>query len=178
MKTPITRYEQLAKYRNIWTALTEWRANIPVYLDWTKPNSALSAHVYLKMQRPFLEAQFQCLKMKLSLSIAHLDPLLLVKFQSIWDVGDANAEAFHAGKQVLKIVEEYGIESSAYRFYHWEAVRATIALSQMLLRNDALGQRPVENLHEVSRQGIELSRKLIPKVLARVEDTIEKTLNE
>src|SRR5437762_11890793 len=111
MKGTRTRYAQLAKYRDIWASLAEWRGSLPVYLDWTKYNSALATHVYLRMQRPYLETQFQSLKMKVSWSIAHLDPLLMLKFQSIWDVGDANAETLQAGQCVLKIIDENGAPS-------------------------------------------------------------------
>lgn len=178
MKTITTRYAQLAKYRDIWSQLADWRGSLPVYLDWTKYNSALATHVYLRMQRPYLETQFQCLKMKVSWSIAHLDPLLMVKFQSIWDVGDANKETLEAGQRVLKIIDENGVPSDAYRFYHWEAVRVTKTLFQMLLRNDTVEGPRTDNLVEFCQQGIILCRKLVPRILARVEDTIESTLTE
>src|SRR5947207_2285954 len=178
MKGTRTRYAQLAKYRDIWASLAEWRGTLPAYLDWTKYNSALATHVYLRMQRPYLETQFQCLKMKVSWSIAHLDPLLMIKFQSIWDVGDANAETLEAGQRVLKIIDENGAPSDAYRFYHWEGVRATMTLSQMLLRNDMIEGATTEKIIESCQQGITLCRKLIPSSLARVEETIQSTLEE
>jgi hypothetical protein len=180
MKYATTRFAQLAKFRTIWTALSEWRTTLPPYLDWTRYNSALSTHVYLKVQRPFLETQFQCVKMKVSWSIAHLDPLMMAKFQSIWDVGDANAETLQAGQRVLQIIEENGAVSDSYHFYHWEAVRATMTLSQMLFRNDVVeGQRTtMESLVELCRKGIDICRKLVPKDFTRVEGTIESTLEE
>jgi hypothetical protein len=180
MKHKTTRYAQLSKYRDLWSKLADWRATLPVYLDWTKYNSALATHVYLRMQRPYLETQFQCLKMKVSWSIAHLDPLLMMKFQSIWDVGDANDETLQAGQRVLTIIDENGAPSDGYRFYHWEAIRATMTLSQMLLRHDVIdGQRSVtETLQQSCQHGLTLCRKLVPPVLARVENTIQSTLEE
>jgi hypothetical protein len=178
VKTATTRYAQLAKYRDLSAQLSEWRGSLPVYLDWSKYNSALARHIYLRMQRPYLETQFQCLRMKVSWSIAHLDPLLIVKFQSIWDASDANAKALEAGQRVLKIIDENGVPSDAYRFYHWEAVRATMTFSQMLLRNDLILAGNADNLVASCEQGIAICRKLVPRILARVEDTIESTLEE
>lgn len=102
----------------------------------------------------------------------------MVKFQSIWDVGNANAEALEAGQRVLKIIDENGVPSDSYRFYHWEAVRATKTLSQMLLRNDLILNAKSDNIVRSCEQGIALCRKLVPRVLARVENTIESTLKE
>jgi len=179
MRKLTTRYAQLNKYRSLWSDLAEWRRSLPSYLDWTKYNSALSTHVYLKMQRPFLETQFQCLMMKVSWSIAHLDPLMLAKFQSIWDVGDANAETLQAAERVLQIIDETGVGSDSYRFYHWEAIRVTMTLSQMLLRHDTVeGRVRMDNLVKLCRQGLELCRKMVPHILTRVEDALEQALNE
>ena len=102
----------------------------------------------------------------------------MIKFQSIWDVGDANAETLEAGQRVLKIIDENGAPSDAYRFYHWEGVRATMTLSQMLLRNDMIEGATTEKIIESCQQGITLCRKLIPSSLARVEETIQSTLEE
>src|SRR5271170_1786739 len=110
MRKLTTRYAQLNKYRSLWSELSEWRRSLPSYLDWAKYNSALSTHVYLKMQRPFLETHFQCLIMNVSGSIAHLDPSMLAKYQSIWDGGDANAETLQAAERVRQIIDETGVE--------------------------------------------------------------------
>ena len=178
MRSSTTRYAQLSKYRTLWAALSDWQGTLPLYLDWTKHNSALSTHVYLKLQRPFIETQFECIRMKLNWSIAHLDPLLMVKFQSLWDVGDAKAECLQAGQRVLAIIDEIGTPSDSYRLYHWEAVRATTTLVQMALRHDMVeGERRMD-LVDSCRRGIEISRKLIPAVLARIESTLENTLEE
>lgn len=53
-----------------------------------------SPHFYLRIRHPHLETQFQSLKMKISRSIAHLDPLLMLKLQSIWDVGGKYGEQY------------------------------------------------------------------------------------
>lgn len=116
--------------------------------------------------------------MKLFWSIAHLDPLLMVKFQSLWDVSDAKQECIQAGQRVLAIIDEVGIPSDSYRLYHWEAVRATTTLVQMLLRHDMMIDERRMDLVASCRRGIEICRKLIPSVLTRIEDTLESTLDE
>ena len=117
--------------------------------------------------------------MKVSWSIAHLDPLMLAKFQSIWDVGDANAETLRAAERVLQIIDETGVGSDSYRFYHWEAIRVTMTLSQMLLRHETVeGRVSVENLVKLCFQGLDLCRKMVPRILTRVEDALEQALKE
>src|SRR5262249_51291201 len=102
MQGTSTREHQLQKFRSIWDAISDWQIGLPQYLDWTRLNSALATQSYLKLHRSFLEVQFQCLKMKLTWSIAHLDSLTIAKFRPIWDVVHMNEETIHAGQRVLK----------------------------------------------------------------------------
>lgn len=178
MKVARTRAAQLVKYRDIWARLEEWHGTLPAYLDWTKYNSTLTSRVYLRMQRPYLETQFQCLKMKVSWSIAHLDPLLMVKFQLIWDIKDAYATTLKAAQCVLKIIDENGAPSDAFRFYHWEGIRTTMTLLQMLHRNDIIEGTTMDEVIESCQQGIKLCRKLIPSLLATMEEVIETTFKQ
>jgi hypothetical protein len=149
---------------------------LPAYLDWDKPNKGLSSHSYLKLQRPYLETQFWCVRMKLCLSIAHLDPVLMARFQSIWDMNvNIYEEALKACQNALKVIkqtiEEEG--SNQTQMYHWEAVRATTTLIQILLRNEFNeAQMTSDKLVEACRDGVALCKKLVPDFLTSIEKDV------
>ena len=136
-------------------------------------------HLYLRAQRSFLEAQYHGLTMKIHWSIAHLNPLLMAKVHSMWDADEALTASIHAGQRILSIVEASGLRSDCYKFYHWEALRTTTKLLQIFLRNDiGRGRASMRDVIESCHQGIGLCRKLVPGILATVEDKIERTLNQ
>jgi len=165
--------------------MTAWNANLPTFLDFSKYSSAFAQHQQLKLQRAYLETQFTFLKMTVSWLIANLDPLLLYRAQ-LWDVGDASFETFQAGQQVLAVVEEHGLPSEAYRFYHWDTIRTASTLKKLLRHVDVHGEVPtnrgynldVNTIADACRNGVQLARKLIPKVLAHIENNIDNELDE
>jgi hypothetical protein len=165
--------------KSVWEDLTNWRIALPRYLDWTRLNSAFTTQSYLKLQRAFLEIQFQCLTMKLAWSVGHLDPIIVAKFQPIWDAVYMNKEAIRAGQRVFQIITELSISSSSVQFFHWEAVRATLTLCQTLFRYDVgNGQDSMAGLLASCQEGIEICRGLIPKASAHIEDNIDKNFKE
>jgi hypothetical protein len=174
-----TREQQLKKFRSVWEALGNWEINLPPYLDWSKLNSALTTQFYLKLQRSFLEVQYQCLKMKLTWSIAHLDSLTIAKFRPIWDVVHMNEDTIAAGRRVLKVITEVSRSTRSGQFFHWEAVRATLTLSQTLVRYDiGNSENSMESLMESCSEGLAICRSLIPRGLERVENAIEFNLKK
>jgi hypothetical protein len=178
ISSPTTRGAQLSRLRNLSDALVRWRESIPFYLDWDKHNSALSKHSYLKLQRSFLEIQFQCLQMRLQLSVAHLNPSMLSKNFS-WNAGIAYSESLRAGQRIVDIITSSGLPSNAYRMYHWEAIRASSTLLQILLRHDFTpAQLNYDTLAETCREGISVSRRLAPRTLTNVENIIENALEK
>jgi hypothetical protein len=172
--------DQLAKYQTFWSQLSELESKLPPFLDWNQRNSALSNHPILSVQRPFIEAQIACLRLKLARSIADLDPALLDKFRSMWDIGYLNSEAMTSGSRVIEIVRDIGINSSCYRFYHFEVLRTLISLIRLLLGMRKVGVVFADEMAQVEsmcREGVELSRRLVPLVYAKVEEKISLTLD-
>lgn len=169
----------------IWEQMTAWTASLPTFLDFSKYSSAFSQHQQLKLQRAYLETQFTSLKMTVSWLITNLDPLLLHKSQ-FWDVGDASFETFQAGQRVFAIIEEHGLPTEVYRFYHWDAIRTARTMRKLLRRADTNDDVPtnagyhldVHTIADACRNGVQLSRKLIPNILARSEDCIDRELDE
>jgi hypothetical protein len=165
--------------------MTAWQASLPTFLDFSKYSSAFAHHQQLKLQRAFLETQFTSLKMTMAWLISNLDPLLLHKAQ-FWDVADAMSDTFQNGKRVIEIVEEQGLPTEVYRFYHWDAIRTAGTLRKLMHHvdmNDTLptnngDQLDVHKIVETCRTAVQLSRKLIPKILASAENNIDAELNE
>jgi hypothetical protein len=165
--------------------MTAWHANLPTFLDFSKYSSAFAHHQQLKLQRAYLETQFTSLKMTMAWLISNLDPLLLHKAQ-FWDVADAMADTLRNGKQVITIIEEQGLPTDVYRFYHWDAIRTAGTLRKLMHHVDISDTLPTNNgdqldvhtIVEACRAGVQLSRKLIPKILASAEHNIDVDLEE
>ena len=155
-------------------------SDLPPFLDWTQHNSAFSNHPILSVQRPFIETQIACLRLKLARSIADLDPALLDKFRSVWDMGDLNSEAMRAGRRVIEIARDIGVDSPFYRFYHFEIILTLTSLVRLLLgmRKDGnVYAAEMEQVEASCRQGLEVSRRLVPSFLAKVEGKINLALD-
>jgi len=180
MEAGFTRYAQLGKFREIQKQLNAWERKVPGFLDWRKPASERLARTWLKLQRSYLESQYQCIVMKISWSTASLDPSLMAKLQSMWEGGDPYADARVAASRVLDIVKDSVATTPASTgLLHSDAVRATTLLLQTLLRNNH--QEHLEKKAEIidaCREGIALCRSLVPVALAKAEKTIEKLLDE
>jgi hypothetical protein len=180
MEVGFTRYAQLGKFREIQKQLSAWERKVPGFLDWRKPASDRSSRAWLKLQRSYLESQYQCILMKISWSTASLDPSLMAKLQSMWEGGDPYADARVAARRVLAIVKDsVATTTASSSLLHSDAVRATTLLLQTLLRNNH--QEHPEKKTEVTeacREGIALCRSLVPDALAKAEKTIEKLLDE
>jgi len=116
--------------------------------------------------------------MKISWSTASLDPVLIAKLQSMWNGGDPYAEARNAARRVMDIVKESATTTKARTFYHSDAVRAATLLLQTLLRDNPQDQQDKKNeVTATCREALALSRSLVPPVLTKAEDTIEKLLD-
>lgn len=132
----------------------------------------------MKLQRNYLESQYQGINMKVKWSTAGLGPLLMGKIQPGWDDGDTYAEAGAAAKRVIEIAKNSVTATTACTPYHSDAIRATTTLLQILLRIGT--QEPQEKINEMvatCRGGIALCRSLVPSVLTKAEDTLETLLN-
>ena len=170
----------MAKYRQFWSELSDLESDLPPFLDWNQHNSAFSNHAILSVQRPFIEAQINCIRLKLARSIADLDPALLDKFRSVWNIGDPNSEAMRAGRRVVEIAGDIGVSSSCYRFYHFEVIRTMTSLVRMLLdmrKSGNMFAKGMDHIEASCMQGLEVSGKLVPTFLTKVEGKIEQALN-
>lgn len=95
------------------------------------------------------------------------------------DFGEKYAAFREAAAGVLAVTQKcVGINPNAPIFYHADAIRATTLLLQGLLRNDALERFQRDETINSCRIGIDLCRALVPNFLARVEDTLQRLLNE
>jgi len=123
--------------------------------------------------------------MTVSWLIANLDPLLLHRAQ-LWDVGDACFETFQAGQRILALIEEHGLPTEVYRFYHWDAIRSAGTLKKLLRHVDLHGEVPtnrgyhldVSAIADACRDSVQLARNLIPKILAHAENNLDNELQE
>jgi len=176
--TPVTQYGHFAKLRNIHQQLTEWERTVPAFLDWRQPTKDRTPRRWMTLQRVYLESQYQCLNMKISCSIATLEPVLMAKFQPGWDNGDPYAEARISARRVIDIVQESAAATKGCSLYHSDAVRATATLLQIMLAVGAQQSKgSMQELIAACRGGIALCRSLVPVVLSKAEDTIEKILD-
>ena len=131
------------------------------------------------MQRALLETHYLCIKVKVSWSLAHLDSMLMPRFQSQLFVGNIHEEIFKAGERVIKVVEETGLDSDSYHCFHWDIVRALTTLLQILLRNQIVeAETTLSDLVELCQRGLQLSRKLVPESLTKAEDLLETALKQ
>jgi hypothetical protein len=116
--------------------------------------------------------------MKINWSTVSLDPSLMAKLQTMWEGGDPYAEARLAARRVLDIVKESVATSKSCGLLHSDAVRSTTLFLQTLLRkNQQEHPDKIIEVTEACREGIALCRSLVPAVLAKAEDTIEKLLD-
>jgi len=173
----VFRYGQLAKFREIQEKVVAWERNIPSFLDWKNTVNDRPPRNWMRLQRDYLESQYQCILMKISWSTASLGPVLIAKLQSIWENGDPYAEARNAAKRVLDIAKESASTTNSRAFHHSNAVRATTLLLQTLLRESQQDHQEKKNqVTEACREAIALCRSLVPAALAKAEDTIEGLL--
>lgn len=150
-------------------------------MDWKTPRTGLSARSYLANQRALLESHYLCIKIKLSWTVANLDSMLLERFRSLWGVGDAGnvfEQTFKAGERVIRIVEETGLRSDSFHCFHWDIVLALTTLLQILLRNQfAKAEITLDELVNLCRRGLQLSRQLLPDSLTKAESLLETALD-
>jgi hypothetical protein len=105
--------------------------------------------------------------------------MLMAKFQSLWEVGNIYEQTFKAGERVIKIVEETGWASDSYHCFHWDIVRALTTLLQILLRNQFIeAETTLDDLVELCRRGLRISRQLIPDSLTKAEGLLETALEQ
>lgn len=161
----------MGRFRNVYDSLYQWRQGLFPFLDWDKRNSALS--VYLKLQRPFLEAQFRSLEMRVNSSIAHLAPLILT-IPPTWDIGNAYSDVMKAVQRILDIIEKQGLASNSYHLYHWDSIKATSTLLHIFLRTDFLDTKISSgDLIATCQRGLQICRKLVASPIAKIEAEME-----
>ena len=149
---------------------------MPSFLHWEKQTTH-SSPTWIKMQRTYLRSQHMCISMKLSWSIANLDPVTIPKYQRLWE--ETYEPSLKAATTVLKIAKESAaVKLSPRTLYHAEAMRATTLILQIILRNVSLEPSQLDRFVVTCRDGITICRSLVPKILTKAEDTHENLLNE
>lgn len=80
---------------------------------------------------------------------------------------------------MLEVAKECtALNKDAGCLYHADAIRATISLLQILLRNPSMERQQLENSTAACQDGIAICRSLVPKEFTKAEDTFEQLLNE
>jgi hypothetical protein len=131
----------------------------------------------MKMQRTYLESQHACISMKLSWSIANLDPVTLPNYPKLGE--NTYEPSLEAATTVLKIARESAaVKLIPHTLYRAEAMRATTLILQIILRNFSLEPTQLDRFVDACRNGMTICRSLVPKILTRGEDTHENLLNE
>ena len=84
-----------------------------------------------------------------------------------------------ASTRVLEIAKESVVVNNHARcLFHVDAIRATAALLQMILRKARPERTELDKYISSCRNGITIGRSLVPKVFARAEGIFERLLNE
>ena len=131
------------------------------------------------MQRMRLQSQYNCIFMKLSWLIAHLDPVVTPIYPQLWEIEGPYATSREAACSVLQVAKECtALNQDARSLYHADAIRATVSLLQILLRKPSMERPQLEKIVIACQDGIAVCRSLVPKELTRAEDTFERLLNE
>jgi hypothetical protein len=111
--------------------------------------------------------------MKLFWSIGALEPADVLA-RRIPGTEDAFAPSFTAARKILDAAKASANENRASRILqHVDAMRATTVLHQILLRKPTIDRAQLEVFAASCRDGINICRSLVPKVLCRVEDKLE-----
>jgi len=157
--------------------LWAFQRTIPSFLHWDTPASD-STPPWLKMQRARLQSVFECINMRLHWSIVSLDPVFNASNPQQWETDSYSA--FHvACTRILEIAKEsVAVNSHSRCLFHADAIRATTALLQIILRKVTRERTQLDKYISSCRDGIAIGRSLIPKVFARAEGIFEKLLNE
>lgn len=172
------RIDLLSKHKDLLEQLNQWEQIVPSFLHWEKQPNSYSP-TWIKMQRAYLQSQYDCIGMKLNCSIAHLEPIMNDRYTKLEEVENPYALAHKAASRVICIAKgSTALNGSASILYHADAIRATKLALQSILRNASLEPTLLEEFIVSCRDGIKTCRSLVPKLLARAEDTCETLLNE
>jgi len=114
--------------------------------------------------------------MRLHWSIVSLDPVFNLSNSRHWET-DSYSKFHVASTRIVEIARE-SVDGRSRFLFHMDTVRATTAILQLLLRKVTPERTHLDKYIRACRDGIELCRSLVPKVLVRAEGIFEKLLNE
>ena len=155
--------------------LADWVRTIPTFLRWEK-HSKDELPLWMMMQRKRLQSQYNCIAMKLWRSLAHLQTVATPINPQLWELEGSSRES---ARTVLEVAKDCTtLNEDARCFYHADAIRATISLLQTFLRKPSMERPQLERSVAACQDGIAICRSLVPKELAKAEDTFERLLNE
>jgi len=174
----MVRHQLFKERRGLLDRLHDLKRNIPAFLSWEKqPNDCSPA--WLKIQRLRLRSQYESISAKLAWSLAHLSSTEMGAHFGHGEIERLYAASHDTATTVLVVAKEsYILNCNARNFYHSDCIRATTLLLQTVLRNSPIDRARLDKFISSCRDGIGACRSLIPKVLARTEDTIDKLLNK
>jgi len=114
--------------------------------------------------------------MKLWRSLAHLQTVATPIYPQLWELDGSSRES---ACTVLEVAKECtALNGDARCFYHADAIRATISLLQIFLRKPSMERPQLEKSVAACQDALAICRSLVPKELAKAEDTFERLLNE
>jgi len=129
------------------------------------------------MQRACLQSQYECVNMRLHWSIVSQDPVVNALNTRHFET-ESFYNAFHvACTRILETAKE-SRNGPAPCLFHTHALRATTALLQILLRRVTADRSQQDKYISTCREGIAISKSLVPDVLTRAEGIFEKLLKE
>lgn len=167
----------LEKRRQLLQRLWALQRTIPSFLQWDTPATEGNPP-WLRMQRARLQSLHECVSMRLHWAIMSLDPVFNASHQRHRET-DSYSAFLLASTRVLDIAKESVVVNNHARcLFHADAIRATAALLQMILRKVTQERAEVDKYISSCRDGIAIGRSLVPKVFARAEGIFERLLNE
>jgi hypothetical protein len=129
------------------------------------------------MQRARLQSQYECVNMRLHWSIVSLDPVFSALNTRYRETDSYSA--FHVACTRILEIARASVNDNARCLFHTDALRATTAVLQILLRNRVTPDRSQQDKYIFAcRDGIAISKSLVPDVLTRAEGIFEKLLNQ
>lgn len=130
------------------------------------------------MQRVRLQSQYECASLRLLWSIVTLDPVKNLTDPRLW-VPDTYSSFYETAIRALDVAKTSVLVNRHARFlFHSDAIRPTILLLQIILRKVTMERTQLDKYIARFRDGIKICRSLVPKEIAKVEDSFERLLKE
>jgi hypothetical protein len=114
--------------------------------------------------------------MRLHWSIVSLDPVFNALNTRYRETDSYSA--FHVASTRILEIARASVDDHARSLFHTDALRATTALLQILLRKVTPDRSQLDKYIFACRDGIAISKSLVPDVLTRAEGIFEKLLNK